>query len=179
MSKHSFDTVLEYGTGYDGTGHPGSVADIGIVGDRIEHIGNLKDADSAQRINVQGLAVSPGFIDLHTHSDFTLIVDGSAESQVHQGVSTEVIGQCGHSVAPVCHHDDIAKRASGVVADSKIKGWKSFGEYLETLDSQALGVNVAAFVGHGTVHHAVMGDDLRLPEPEEVDQMALLVEQSI
>ncbi len=98
MSKHSFDTVLENGTVYDGTGHPGSVADIGIVGDRIEHIGNLKDADSAQRINVQGLAVSPGFIDLHTHSDFTLIVDGSAESQVHQGVTTEVIGQCGHSV---------------------------------------------------------------------------------
>ncbi len=166
MSKHSFDTVLENGTVYDGTGHPGSVADIGIVGDRIEHIGNLKDADSAQRINVQGLAVSPGFIDLHTHSDFTLIVDGSAESQVHQGVTTEVIGQCGHSVAPVCHHDEIAKRAIGFVADSKIKGWKSFGEYLETLDSQALGVNVAAFVGHGTVHHAVMGDDLRLPEPE-------------
>ena len=67
MSKNSFDTVLENGTVYDGTGNPGSVADIGIIGDRIEHIGNLKDADSAQRINVQGLAVSPGFIDLHTH----------------------------------------------------------------------------------------------------------------
>ena len=179
MSKNSFDTVLENGTVYDGTGNPGSVADIGIIGDRIEHIGNLKDADSAQRINVQGLAVSPGFIDLHTHSDFTLIVDGSAESQVHQGVTTEVIGQCGHSVAPVCHHDDIAKRAIGYVGDSKDKRWKSFAEYLDTLEAESLGVNVAAFVGHGTIHHAVMGDDLRLPEPEEVDQMALLVEQSI
>ncbi len=119
MSKNSFDTILENGTVYDGTGRPGLVADVGIVDDRIKHIGNLEDADSVQRINVQGLAVSPGFIDLHTHSDFTLVVDGSAESQVHQGVTTEVIGQCGHSVAPVCHHDEIAKRAIGFVAGSR------------------------------------------------------------
>ncbi|MGU9956571.1 MAG: N-acyl-D-amino-acid deacylase family protein [Arenicellales bacterium WSBS_2016_MAG_OTU3] len=178
MNNHSFDTILESGTIYDGTGGDSFVADVGIVNGEIEFIGQLNDADSAQRINVQGLAVSPGFIDLHTHSDFTLVVNGKAESQVHQGVTTEVVGQCGHSVAPLRHRDDIAKKAIGYVAGAELKGWESFGEYLDTLEEQELGVNVAAFVGHGTVHHAVMGDDLRLPEPEEVDQMAVLVRQS-
>ena len=106
------------------------------------------------------------------------MVDGKAESQVHQGVTTEVVGQCGHSVAPLRHRDEVS--ALGY-ADTNTSGksWQSFGEYLDTLEGQPLGVNVAAFVGHGTVHHAVMGDDLRLPEPEEVDRMADLVRQSL
>ena len=180
MTKsNTFDTILENGIIYDGTGNDGYVADLGIENGRIEHIGQLKDASCENRINIAGLALTPGFIDLHTHSDFTLVVNGKAESQVHQGVTTEAIGQCGHSVAPLCHRDEIAKRAVGYVADADTEGWQSFGEYLDTLEKQPLGVNVAAFVGHGTIHHAVMGDDLRLPEPEEVDQMAALVEQSL
>jgi len=178
MSNDSLDTILEGGTIYDGSGGEPIVGDVGISGEKIVSIGQLEKAECGNRINVQGLAVSPGFVDLHTHSDFSLVVDGKAQSQVHQGVTTEVVGQCGHSVAPLRHRDDVARQAlsEGKLPDGK--GWASFGEYLDTLDSNELGVNVAAFVGHGTVHHAVMGDDLRLPEPEEVDQMADLVRQS-
>lgn len=178
MSSHTFDTILEKGTIYDGTGGPARVADVGIVDGVIDTIGHLAEASCRQRIDIEGRVLSPGFIDLHTHSDFTLIVNGKAESQVHQGVTTEVVGQCGHSVAPLRHRDDIARRAIGYQEGAHGEGWKSFGEYLDALEKKPLGVNVAAFVGHGTIHHAVMGDDLRLPEPEEVDQMAVLVRQS-
>jgi N-acyl-D-amino-acid deacylase len=178
MTSNHFEIILENGTIYDGTGGDAYRGDIGIIDDQIEFIGQLESSVTGNRINIDGLAVSPGFIDLHTHSDFTLIVNGKAESQVHQGVTTEVVGQCGHSVAPLRHRDDIARHIVGDVDLSEIPGWQSFGEYLEALEQQELGVNVAAFVGHGTVHHAVMGDDLRLPEPEEVDQMADLVRQS-
>lgn len=178
MSHHSFDTILESGTIFDGTGKDGFVSDVGIINGKIVNIGVLAEATSAQRINIEGLALSPGFIDLHTHSDLSLLVNGKAESQVHQGVTTEVVGQCGHSVAPLRHRDDVARQALGNNQDGQIEGWKSFGEYLDTLEKRELGVNVAAFVGHGTVHHAVMGDALRLPDPEEVDQMAALVRES-
>ena len=127
MKNPSLDTILESGLIHDGNGGEPYVADIGISGDKIVSIGQLGEASCAQRINVGGYAVSPGFIDLHTHSDFTLVVDGKAESQVHQGVTTEVIGQCGHSVAPLRHRDEIAGKAIGYVAGAQFKGWESFG----------------------------------------------------
>lgn len=179
MKPNTFDTILENGTVYDGAGGTGYVADVGILDGEIAGIGKLGDANCKDRYDIGGLALSPGFIDLHTHSDFSLIVNGKAESQVHQGVTTEAVGQCGHSVAPLRHRDDAIRRTlgSGEVDDSR--GWTTFGEYLDALEAKPLGVNVAAFVGHGAVHHAVMGDDLRLPEPEEVDRMEALVRQSL
>ncbi|MFT5895308.1 MAG: N-acyl-D-aspartate/D-glutamate deacylase [bacterium] len=179
MKSNSFDTILENGTIYDGTGGEGYVADVGILNGEITSIGQLNEASGANRIDIAGMALSPGFIDLHTHSDFTLIADGKAESQVHQGVTTEVVGQCGHSVAPLRHRDELARQAKGFGIDTEADGWQSFGEYLEALEKKPLGVNVAAFVGHGAIHHAVMGDDLRFPEPEEVDQMTELLRQSL
>jgi len=173
------DCIFEKGLVYDGSGNEPYAGDIAIVGDKIECIGQLDDLECIQRINIEGLAITPGFIDLHTHSDFTLIANGKAESQVHQGVTTEVVGQCGHSCAPVCQHSDIPKVAIGYVPQAEGEGWKSFGEYLSHLDRAGLGVNVAAFVGHGAIHRMVMGDELRLPEPEEVDAMAVLVDQAM
>ena len=174
----TFDTILEQGTIYDGTGAKGYVADVGIKDGKIADIGDLSASEDAERINVEGLAVTPGFIDLHTHSDFTLVVNGKAESQVHQGVTTEVIGQCGHSVAPLCCGGHPGGRALGH-SDDEIPEWTSFADYLDVLDSGPLGVNVAAFVGHGTIHHAVMGDELRNPEPEDIDEMEALVRKSL
>ena len=98
------DLVLQGGTIFDGTGADGFVGDLAIQGEeisRIEPAGEMGILHAKQVIDVSGLVVSPGFIDMHTHSDFTLIADGRAESQVHQGVTTEVIGQCGISCAPV------------------------------------------------------------------------------
>lgn len=173
------DVVLSGGEIYDGSGAKPFVADIGISGDRITCIGDLSDLEAAQRVALDGLAVSPGFIDLHTHSDFTLLVNGRAESQVHQGVTTEVIGQCGHSCAPVARAGDARHGAIGFSADSKVDmNWNSFGDYLDRLGAAPLGVNVAAFVGHGAIHRAVMGDALRSPTMDETTTMATLLDES-
>lgn len=173
-----FDTIFSGGTVVDGSGSEGFAADVGVRDGKVQVIGDLADAPCDDRIDVAGLTVSPGFIDLHTHSDFTLIVNGRAESQVHQGVTTEVVGQCGHSCAPLRNPTDVPAIASGF-GDQHANTWQTFGEYLDVLQAGTLGVNVAAFVGHGTVHAAVLGNELRAGEPDEIKAMKRLVDQAL
>ena len=173
------DVILAGGEVIDGSGRESFRADIGIRDGRIACIGDLSALEPIERIELNGLAVSPGFIDLHTHSDFTLLVNGRAESQVHQGVTTEVVGQCGHSCAPVTRAGDARHGAIGYSDDCDVDmDWQSFGEYLERLDSSGLGVNVAAFVGHGAIHRAVMGDKLRTPAIDETKRMTELLAEA-
>lgn len=175
-----FDILLKGGDVHDGTGTVRECCDVGINDGKIAEIAPELASKGCKRVlDVTGLVVSPGFVDMHTHSDFTLIADGRAESQVHQGVTTEVIGQCGISCAPVLSHDNIRKVAPWYTADAKHKGWLGFSEYLDALDEASLGVNVMAFVGHGTIHRAVMGDELHAGDVEDVKKMAKLVEQCI
>jgi len=173
------DTILEAGLVYDGTGAAPRRADIGVHEGRIVEIGDLSAAQADHRVATDGLAVAPGFIDLHTHSDFTLVADGRAQSQVHQGVTTEVIGQCGFSCAPVCSARDVEVMAPGYADGLVDVDWRSFGDYLNHLDRQPLGVNVVAFVGHGTIHRAVLGDALRAADDRELDRMKDLLDESI
>lgn len=173
------DVIFKNGTIYDGSGSDPYVEDIGITGDTIQFIGDLSGADASECIDITGLAISPGFIDLHTHSDFTLLADGRAESQVHQGVTTEVVGQCGISCAPACNDAAIQKMAFGYAEGCHHLGWRSFAEYLDALEAAALGVNVLAFVGHGAIHQAVLGDALRAAADDEVGQMTHLVEEAL
>ena len=175
-----FDTILRAGTVHDGMASEPAVMDIAIRDGRIAAIGDLSRADAGAVVDVSGLAVSPGFIDLHTHSDFTLIVDGRAQSQVHQGVTTEVIGQCGISCAPLHEagaRSDITLGHAGGAGGGKT--WRTFGEYLDVLDAGPLGVNVAAFVGQGTVHRAVLGDALHAGDVEDIVRMKRLVEEAL
>ncbi len=174
-----FDLIIRNGTVYDGTGAQGIAADVGVKDGKIAAVGTLKPDANAQDIDAAGLIVAPGFVDMHTHSDFTLIADGRAESQVHQGVTTEVIGQCGISCAPVCSHKDIRAVSPWYTDKASHPNWLGFGEYLDALDASGLGVNVMAFVGHGTIHRAVLGDELRAGDPDEVAQMARLVDQAM
>ncbi|TAL89369.1 MAG: D-aminoacylase [Candidimonas sp.] len=173
------DTVLEGGTVHDGHGGQGFIADVGILNGRIEVIGALKDTPAAERITINGLVVAPGFVDMHTHSDFTLVVNGKAESQVHQGVTTEVTGQCGMSCAPVTCDHDIKAFSPGHTEGAGHHHWRSFGEYLNVLESNPLGVNVVAFVGHGTIVRSVLGDQMRAGDPDEIDQMVKILEEAI
>ncbi len=172
------DVVIAGGRVIDGTGKPGTMADIGVKDGRIVEIGRI-EGNVDVRLDASGLAVSPGFIDLHTHSDFTLAANGRAESQVHQGVTTEVVGQCGVSCAPARCHADVELMAPGFTDGAVDVDWLSFGDYLDHLDRTPLGVNVAAFVGHGTIHRAILGDALRPADEDEMDSMAKLLEESI
>ena len=172
------DLLLKGGTVYDGTGGPPYIADVGVVNGAIQEIGNLADAASTETLDVSGFAVAPGFIDLHTHSDFTLLVNGRAESQVHQGVTTEIVGQCGYSCAPVTCDNNIESGAIGYVDGCVELGWRTFNDYLERLDATALGVNVGACVGHGSIQRAVLGDALRPPNIEELKEMSSLVDEA-
>ncbi|NSY41344.1 amidohydrolase family protein [Leisingera sp. ANG59] len=174
-----FDTILQGGHVIDGTGAARFQADVALSGGKVAAIGRLNEEDAAEVIDVSGLVVTPGFIDMHTHSDFTLLADGRAESQVHQGVTTEVIGQCGISCAPVCSHDAIPSVSPWYNDKVDHPLWHSFGDYLNALDGVGLGVNVLAFVGHGTIHRAVLGDQLRAGEPEEIDAMCRLLEEAM
>lgn len=172
------DVLIKNGEVYDGTGTVPFRADVAVKDGAIKEIGSI-NADAIDVLDASGLAVAPGFIDLHTHSDFTLAANGRAESQVHQGVTTEVIGQCGVSCAPARSQSDIALMSPGYIADTVETDWRSFGEYLDYLDKIPLGVNVAAFVGHGTIHRAVVGDALRAADDDEMNAMTALLEESI
>ena len=175
-----FDLVLKGGEVFDGSGADGIAGDVAIKDGEVaavEPSGVIDLASAEQVIDVSGLVVSPGFVDMHTHSDFTLIADGRAESQVHQGVTTEVIGQCGISCAPIVAQGDLRQVAPWYTDKAKHDTWLGFGEYLDVLDATPLGVNVMAFVGHGTVHRAVLGGELTPGEADDVAQMARLVDQ--
>ena len=171
-----FDILIYGGEIVDGTGAAGFMADIGISGDRIVAIGQLGDALATQRIDATGLTVTPGFVDLHTHSDFALLADGRADSQICQGVTTEAIGQCGISCALA--NGSSGNTLLGGTDKRSSTTWNSFGEYLDRLQEVKPAVNVAAFVGHGAIHTAVKGDSLVTSNDDDVAAMVRIAESA-
>ena len=127
----SFDVVFRGGTVYDGTGAPGRVADVGVKDGRIAAIGELT---ATARRSRAGLAVTPGFIDIHSHSDYTLLMDPRAVSAIHQGVTTEVVGNCGFGCFPI-RDAGVARRAIYGYSDDLPITWSSAGEYFEALEA--------------------------------------------
>src|SRR4249920_2779384 len=159
----AFDLLLRGGTVIDGTGGPGERADVGVLGDRILAIGDLGAvaADGVESvIDVSGRIVAPGFIDPHGHSDGSLFLDGALASHLHQGFTTQVSGNCGDTLAPIGEHGreliELALRPNGLVAR-----WGTFAEYLDRVDEQALGPNVAFLVGHNSIRGSVLGAEAR------------------
>jgi N-acyl-D-aspartate/D-glutamate deacylase len=159
----SFDVLIRGGSVVDGTGSPGRAADVGILGDRILAIGDLAGVDgtsAASVIDATGRVVAPGFIDPHGHSDASLFVDGALLSHLLQGFTTQLSGNCGESLAPITDLGreivELALRPFEVVAR-----WRSFAEYLDAVEVEPLGINVAFLVGHGTIRAAVMGSEAR------------------
>lgn len=173
-----FDLVVRGGEILDGTGAPAYRADVGLRDGRIAAIAADLPVDAARDVlDAAGLVVAPGFIDIHTHSDFVLLVDGRADSQVCQGVTLEVIGQCGFSCAPFT--GAMSPRQLVGFHDSGVEvTWRSFGEYLERLDGAGLGVNVAAMVGHGAIRQAIKCDAVDPTTPDELKAMRRLAEEA-
>jgi len=175
-----FDIVIENALLIDGTGNPWFKADLGISKGKIVEIGRLSNVKAERVINACGLVVSPGFIDIHTHSDLALLINPRAESKIRQGVTTEVIGNCGIGAAPTRKETlNLLKDKWGLEAKAVKWNWTSLGDYLKGLEKQGVSLNVASFVGHGTVRTAVIGDENRSPTNREMKTMKTLVAESM
>ena len=175
-----YDLLLKNGTIYDGTGAPGYPSDIGVSQGRIAAIGVLEE-EAAETIDASGLAVSPGFIDLHTHSDYSFLLDGEAQSKVRQGCTFELTGNCGFSFCAPLHGEAVnaADEQVSLYGVETTLGWSTFDEYLRRLEQAGSTVNLATQVGHGTVRAGVIGFEDRAPTPEELEQMRVRVAQSL
>jgi N-acyl-D-amino-acid deacylase len=174
----SCDILIRGGLVIDGSGRPGEIADVAVQHGRIVALGRSLSTKAARTIDAGGLAVAPGFIDIKTHSDFTLPINPRAESKVRQGVTTEIVGHCGFSVAPILP----GKRQ--LVQDylSASAPWlqfreTTFGDYLDSFPPTS--VNAGMLVGHHTLRLNVMGMDARPPSQAELDHMTALLDEGL
>jgi N-acyl-D-amino-acid deacylase len=172
------DVLIKNGAVVDGTGRPAFEADVGIAASRIAVVAANVDQGARRTIDAQGLHVTPGFIDAHTHSDLTLLVNPRAESKIRQGVTTEVIGNCGLSPAPLLD-TTIAEMWAAVGAPDLDVTWTNMTEYLEHLCHLGTAVNVVPLVGHSMVRGAVLGLDDLQPTTEQQAQMERLVAETM
>lgn len=173
-----FDILIRNGTVYDGGSLPGVTADVGINGTRIATIGPALEGSGFREIDAAGLAVAPGFIDIKTHSDFTLPINPKAESKVRQGVTTEIIGHCGFSVAPCLPGKvNLLKDYLSPSAPWLPFRERSFAEYLDTFP--AVSVNAGMLVGHNTLRLMAMGMDNRAPTTAELNHMIAMLEDGL
>jgi len=169
--------AIRGGTVYDGTGAPGRAADLLLEDGRVATVGDVGPVD-AEEIDAAGLAVGPGFVDLHSHSDYTLLVDPRAVSAIHQGVTTEVVGNCGFGCFPI-RDPDTARRAIYGYSDDLPLTWSSAGEYFERLDAARPAVNVLSLVPNGQLRLATLGLADRPADDRELAEMEALLRESL
>ena len=171
----AFDLVIRNGTIIDGLGGPGAAADVGIRDGRIAALGGLSGAKARSVIDAAGRVVSPGFIDIHSHTEAgSLLVNKKGESMIRQGVTTEVAGNCGGSSFPLKPREPGEERRlfreAGIEVD-----WTDLDGFLARLRKEGLIYNFATLVGQGTIRSLVMGEARRVPSSDEMDRMKALV----
>ena len=167
---------------YDGSGNKPFISDVLVDGEKIVSIAKVSTSDNCEIIDGSKLALCPGFINTHSHSDLQIFKDKDMYHVIRQGITTELIGQDGSSVAPVTDEllDELANNMAplaGVV--DKPYWWRSYGEYLHELKSASNAVRVEGLVGHGTVRMCVMGNDNRKPTDEELEKIKELVAKAM
>ncbi|MCS7385517.1 MAG: D-aminoacylase [archaeon GB-1867-005] len=176
--KMEFDTIIIGGKIIDGTGNPWFKADLGIKDGKIAAMGKLRSAEANRIITAEGLIVCPGFIDIHSHSDYTLLVNPKAESKIRQGVTTEIVGNCGSSAAPLI--GEMKERATEIAERYGLKvDWTYMDGYLKKLEENGVAVNVATYVGFANIRIAVLGYEDRSPTRDELEEMKKLAARSI
>jgi N-acyl-D-amino-acid deacylase len=167
----------------DGTGARAYRADVGVRAGRIAAIGDLAGAPAGERLDVAGRVVCPGFIDMHTHSDLSLFVCPTGDSKVYQGVTTEVVGNCGFSPAPLLDATAATVRSlHGFFGDFVQRlgwDWRSYGEFAAALGQGGLGLHVAPLVGHVTLRATVMEYAQRPPTDAELTRMRRLAREAM
>jgi len=180
--RTSYDFIISGAHLVDGTGAPWVAADLGIVGDRIAAIGDLRHASAGRRVDAKGLVVAPGFIDVQGQSEFNLLVDNRAASKITQGVTTEITGE-GTSIAPL--NERLKKQPDFDASEESAKkygvalDWSTLDEYFKHLERTKTAINLGTFVGAGGVRNYVMGSVNRPASPEELEQMRQLVDQAM
>lgn len=179
-----FDVLVRGGLLFDGSGHPATAADVGIVGDRVEAIGSLASATAAHVVDATGMCVAPGFIDSHTHSDMACFQPAESVdvimAAVRQGVTTEVCGNCGFSPfpCPPGRRPEIERHLSTLFASAPIV-WTDLAGYSRAVRERGLAANLAPLVGHGSLRAAVLGFSDRPARPDELVAMARLLEEAL
>jgi N-acyl-D-amino-acid deacylase len=168
--------VIRNGTLYDGTGAEGRIADVAVDDGRIVGVGQI-DMDGVE-LDATGLAVAPGFVDIHSHSDYTLLMDPRAVSAIHQGVTTEVVGNCGFGCFPI-RDPSVARRAIYGYSDELPVTWSTAGEYFEELDRAKPAVNVLSLVPNGQLRIATLGVVDREADAHELAEMQVLLRESL
>jgi len=169
----SHDLILRGGHIYDGSGNDAYVGDIAIDGDKIVALGDIGEAKADVEIDVSGLAVAPGFVNMMSWANESLIHDGRSQSNIRQGVTLEIMGE-GSSMGPL--NDDMKARMAGQQSDIRYDvEWTSLAGYLDYLEDRGISPNVASFIGAATPRKYVIGYEDRPPTPEELEQMRSLV----
>ena len=170
-------TVIRGGTIVDGTGKAGFVGDVVVEGDKIVDVTLNSQLSTPNSIDAAGCLVTPGFIDAHTHSDAYLVIEPDAPSKISQGVTTEVNGQCGGSVAPRYGEARLSSDWAAILGERLT--WRSLAEYREVLEAAKPAVNTVQFVGHNTLRSSVVGYAGRESTPDELARMSRLLEESL
>jgi len=152
----AFDCVLHGARIYDGSGGPPYAADVGLVGDQVRHVGRIDPGQGRTALNVSGLCLAPGFIDIHTHSDADIFRYPDDESRVFQGITTEVTGNCGGSAAPVAPEERVELERE-LAEDGISQRWHDVASYFQALESRRVATNQVLLVGQGTLRRAVAG----------------------
>ncbi len=180
-----YDLIIRNGRIIDGAGNPYFTADIGITGDAIAAISRISEGVAADRVlDAAGMIVSPGFIDSHSHDDAYILMDPQCSEKVRQGVTTDVIGNCGFSMAPLSDaHCNDYKTVSALMGGNHLPDdfWslRSFTHFLARLDAAKPGINVVPLVGHGTIRIAVIGFEDRAPSESEMAEMKQMTEEAM
>src|SRR5437868_7805739 len=172
-----FDVVIKNGTVYDGTGSEGRKADIAIRGDRIVGVGDFQNSSATNVIDAHDLAVAPGFINMLSWSTESLIQDGRCQSEIRQGVTTEIMGE-GESMGPV--NDRVRQCMLKQQTDIKYDiPWNTLVEYLQYLEKRGVSCNIASFIGATTIRENVIGFEDKQPTPQQMDEMRELVRKEM
>src|SRR5438046_4142886 len=172
-----FDLLIKGGTVYDGGGGEGRGVDVTVRGDRIIGVGDFHNASAKKVIDARGLAVAPGFINMLSWSNESLIQDGRSQSEIRQGVTTEIMGE-GESMGPVNDRvrQYMLKQQSDIKYDIK---WNTLAEYLQYLERRGVSCNVASFIGATTIRENVIGFEDKQPTAQQLDKMRELVRKEM
>jgi len=173
----TYEVLIRNGTIYDGSGTTPYTGDIAINADTIAALGHLSDAQGKLEIDANGLAIAPGFINMLSWANVSLIEDGRSQGDIRQGVTLEVLGE-GHSMGPLSEamKQDMKAGQQDITYDIP---WTTLGEYLNFLEKKGVSTNITSFVGNGTLRQYVMGYEKRIPTPQEMDTMKYLLRQAM